>query len=731
MIDAYKIGVTFTVNSQFATDLAKMIADLNTMKAAIGGVNAGLAAGHGSVEKMATTVGRMEGMFGRLKSAAASMAAGLKSAGQATASGFHALGGIHTLESGAEHLWEPAAEARRASLRAALAGAGPAGVKEMQAQAAELARNRGDQTATGYMELQGILYGGIQDAHEVAELAPQFSDFATVMSMNGGALPLNEMVAAFKVIEARNKLYNADHTLNRAGIIRELTSMAAAYNMTEGRQKPSDTYASVQTMGAANASGMSEEGFYGYGTELAQAMKNTKLGTAMTALGRQFDSGVMSKPVLAALVRAKWVNLRDHEGHPLVSSAGGGRFHFADGAIENDALRQANPYAWLIERIRASQAAMKAADPQHRDVSMKQAIAPVFSTGTSSRAAGEAVAISALLEKFSANFEAYVKAHPLSETAARVRAEDPKTNLTTFTNAFTNLMAALGDTAMDQAIGYLQSFTVTMQGWTEYVKTHQKEVGEIIDKAAAFGLIVVGIAGLVGSLALLEASAMLFGVGAVAQMALEALTGERGLKGLAMAIEKIGHAFDSLPPWLVSMVGAGLTPSPLGVPGQILNMTKPLIGAAIAGAPSAAQGAATNADLNSRLRMMPVPGQGAPGTMSPDMQEAAKALGLIPGAPKPSASAPGPSGPLSPNSIDTILNGLGVGPGPKASKSSFVPPAANQNAVHVENIMYLDGDVVHRSVTRRLVRSATLPDADYSGFDGSRIARTAGQPMPI
>jgi hypothetical protein len=722
MIDAYVVGIKLTVDNAIFGELTKLLAEFSKIKTAVGGIDTALGKTGEGMEKVHGHVTRMEAAFSRMKSMASNFSSAVSS-----------LGGIHTAEAAVERVWEPTAEQRRASLQASLAGASPDGIAEMRAAADALAKSRGDQTTTQYMELQGFLYGAVQNAHEVAELSPLFADFQTTMSMDGKGhgVSKEQVVAAVKVLEARHKLYNPDHSINRDAVREELSHMAAGFNLTEGRQKPTDYYAQVQSGGASNMGAMSTEGFYGWGTELGQAMRNTKLGTAVSAMSRQMESGIMTKAVLAQLIRNGWIHARDAQGHQLIHTMGNGRFKFDAGAVDDKAGLDANQYEWLGKHIQSAREYRQAHDPRHAPVSARDVISSSFSSGTSAREAGEIDALIPLLELFSKNMEAYVQTHPIEKTAGQIRKEDPGTVLHTFTNSFTDLLAALGDKSMDTAMEMLTSWTKTLKEWTAYVQdpANAQAIKDWESRAVAFGAVVIGLGSIVVGVTMLSGALEVFVVGGAIMGALEYLTGEKGLKALAVGIQALFDAFEKIPGWVTDH-----NPLNLINPTETLDERNRRAQAAVNGT---TPDLTDHRDRNRSLRMLP-PSGGAP--LPPGVAPDGGLGALLNGLPVAPLPAPGPGGPLppmSPEQLNKLLNNMNAGlPAAIAAPvivhhSSYVPPARNDNTVQVTNVMYLDGDVVHQSVTKRQVRAATLPDSSYSGFDGSRTARTAGSPMPI
>ena len=238
----------------------------------------------------------------------------------------------------------------------------------------------------------------------------------------------------------------------------------------------------------------------------------------------------------------------------------------APGGIAGSAEFQANPYQWTQDFLMP---ALKAAGITSPDA-IREEVAHLFANRTAQQ----------MITMFATQQARFAKERELIGGAQgldainNMEATDPTTKMAAFTDAWHNLMVALGGPMVDPSMGMMGRMTVALNDFSAWAAAHPETVGNL--EVIAAGLAAVGVA--LGA----------FAVGAAGAAALGVLAGPIGLAALAVGLIAFGNAFKGIPSWLIDMArGAAI--------GAVAGSVVPVIGTAAGAAAGAVAGLGYNA----------------------------------------------------------------------------------------------------------------------------------------
>ncbi|CAH2606141.1 conserved protein of unknown function (plasmid) [Rhodovastum atsumiense] len=694
-VSSYKIAVDIAINNNVQANLSQIINRFQTVNMHIKGANASLGQTTSQVTRLRSSVDSLASAF-----------RGVHSAIRATGDGLAALGGLAAAQSAAAEVMHAAGEQRRAMIGLSLGSLSKPEIEDVRQLARDIVRNgRGDSTVAGTMETVSAAFGATRDLTAARALAPGLLDLTTTAQVSGVRTSPEYSLNAMRWVDKTGRLFNPDHTVNLHGALEELQGIQIATALSHGQVNATTLNMGGAILGAATLKDMNWEARYGWMPEFLNAMsaggQGSRGATSLQAIVRQLGSGRgISQVSMREMIRNGWINTDAHGNAVGVTRNKGGGFDVDPAKAFKDyaAFRQ-NEFKWLDEHLRSASG--------RRGISATDVAQRTFGTSTGQRGAAEIVVIFEAMRRFAESAMREKATHTPSDRAAEVRQGDWQNNVTQLLNALTDLKANLGDAMMDDAIRHMRALTESVRGFADYVTKNKDDVRAITENLlGAAGL--AAIIGLTSRLGLLARAFWPFAVGEAAMKALEYLTGEKGFKAIEVAIQRLADVWKRLPE-MPGWMRSSYTASELEDANRQFRSD---VDGRTPAVPDSAAEYQREADRLLRERRKRWGGTSRPGgapDRPPSLDEMLKGMGLT--LPQNSTPVPGGGGAVIPQ--------------------SYVPPASRQDVV-VQNITYLDGDVVYRSVTRRLDKAARRPSAGYSGPDTRMVPVQPGaMPMSV
>lgn len=238
--------------------------------------------------------------------------------------------------------------------------------------------------------------------------------------------------------------------------------------------------------------------------------------------------------------------------------------------------------------------------------------------------------------------------------------DDPVARMKAFSEAWSNLMTALGAPLVKPAYDMLMKLTLILNDLAKVAADHP-------DATRVIGEVVAG----VGAVAVAFGA---FAVGTAAASAIGLLTGAGGLLALAAGIEALGHALPSIPKWMIDAAAGAAA-------GAAIGSAFPGIGTGVGAAAGAAAGA-----IGSQLR----------------------------------DSSHMPNNPSW--NLNNHLPGGKEGVDGLYHKQSYVPSSNDRPKIQTIVYTMLDGRVLAKTVSEEQGRAMALPSPGATRFDGRQTA---------
>lgn len=369
-------------------------------------------------------------------------------------------------------------------------------------------------------------------------------------------------------------------------------------------------------------------------------------GNALQSAFQAVVGGVMSNKAADEFLRLGIV-----DPTKVIRTTTGAVKGIAPGGVQGASQFQADPYQWVQNVL--VPALQKAGD--NTPDKMREEIAHLFVNRTAQQ----------MMTMFATQQQRFQKDATLITGAGGIDAQqallanDPAMKMKAFTEAWQNLLTALGAPLVETAYHMLDSLTAGLNHLAMFAAAHPDTVLVIGEVTAALAALAV----VMGA----------FAIGSAAAAALGLLTGAGGLLALAVGLEALGHALPKIPEWLVHMAAGAAVGAAAGsiVPGVGTG-----VGAGVGAAAGLLFSAPTGPDLNRRLRRNH-PGYDANGD------------------------------PVHPDS-DPI------------KKQSYIPPnTTGQPQVQTITYVQLDGRTIAKAVSDQQAKYSNLPPAGTSAFDAS------------
>lgn len=342
---------------------------------------------------------------------------------------------------------------------------------------------------------------------EALKVADSLAEAAYVMQGFGDDDAAEAMFSVSRSGEMRGLLNqkNPDGSVNMAGFESFIDAYTRTAISTGGRVTPQDALTVLKNAGPEGL--MMDQDAMTDALVLSTTMGASGVGTGLNALATQFLGGKMSQGAAQNLHRAGLLPdyMFDKDGKILNKYKNGlGNVLLPNGALDNEAEFQKNPFEWVEDTFEPAVAKM---DPGSQTALLNSIYADM-SRIPGGRLAAETIFQQGFLERQIG----FLDGVPSVGTAAGNLKNDPQNVATGFSAAFDAFMAQVGGDAMPVATTQLKDLTGALNGLTGFFHDHP-DVGGVVFRGAEATVAAGGAAILAGAIKWITKSLGLGGKG--------------------------------------------------------------------------------------------------------------------------------------------------------------------------------------------------------------------------